>query len=151
MFTDIHPEDPRVASEIAPLLRSLRPELTQATASAFLREAHTEGYILTIGTGAGNRCCALAGHRVLTTSRGRILFVEDLAVAADLREAGFGGKFMQYLEQRAELAGCDKLELDTGVGNHVAQRFYRKKQLEWVALHFSKKIPAEASLSAPGV
>ncbi|MDQ0925657.1 GNAT superfamily N-acetyltransferase [Pseudarthrobacter sp. W1I19] len=65
-------------------------------------------------------------------------------MAADMREAGIGGKIMHYLERRAELAGCDRLELDTGIGNHVAQRFYRKNQLEWAALHFSKNIETEA-------
>ncbi|MET3176420.1 UNVERIFIED_ORG: GNAT superfamily N-acetyltransferase [Arthrobacter sp. UYCu721] len=100
-------------------------------------------------TDAGNRCCALAGHRVLTTSRGRILFVEDLAVAADQREAGIGSKFMEYLERTAELEGCDRLELDTGINNHMAQRFYKRNKMEWIAMHFAKSIPADVPSSNP--
>lgn len=139
-FIDIEPEDPRVETEITPLLLSLRPDLTPVAARGFLRQAHAEGYVLTIATGADNSCCALAGHRILTTSRGRILFLEDLAVAADMREEGIGGKFMQYLQQLAKRSDCDRLELDTGTANHGAQRFYEKNQLEWVAMHFSQDI-----------
>ncbi|MEO5314703.1 GNAT family N-acetyltransferase [Pseudarthrobacter sp. CC12] len=145
-FAEIHPEDPRVEFEIAPLLRSLRPDLTQDSAKAFLSEAHTQGYVLSVCTDSVNRCCALSGHRVLTTSRGRILFVEDLAVAAEQREAGIGRKFMEYLERMAELEGCVKLELDTGMNNHVAQRFYKRNKMEWIAMHFSKSIPIGATL-----
>lgn len=147
-FAVIHPDDPRVEFEIAPLLRSLRPDLTQDSAKAFLREAHTQGYVLSVYTDSGNRCCALAGHRVLTTSRGRILFVEDLAVAAEQREAGIGRKFMEYLERTAQLEGCVKLELDTGISNQVAQRFYKRNKMEWIAMHFAKSIPVEATSSS---
>lgn len=148
-FAEVHPEDPRIEFEIAPLLRSLRPDLTQESAKAFLREAHGQGYVLSVCTDAGNRCCALAGHRVLTTSRGRILFVEDLAVAAEQREAGIGGKFMDYLERTAHREGCVKLELDTGISNKVAQRFYKRNKMDWIAMHFAKSIPAESTSGNP--
>lgn len=66
-FSDVEPEDLRTASQIYPLLQSLRSKMTKSEASTFLREAHAQGYVLTLAVGAGNQCFALAGHRTLTT------------------------------------------------------------------------------------
>jgi GNAT superfamily N-acetyltransferase len=105
----------------------------------FLREAPTSGYELVLleEDSQEREPAALGGFRVLPTSRGRILLLEDLVVAEEWRGFGAGAALMTWLEAEAADAHCARIELDTGRTNTAAQGFYSGLGMSAVAVHFS--------------
>ncbi|MEU9335494.1 GNAT family N-acetyltransferase [Streptomyces sp. NPDC048290] len=146
-FSDIGPADPRMDSDVAPLVRVLRPGLEAAAFREFVTEAHGQGLVITAAHGPDGGCLGVATHRVLATSRGRVLFVDDLVTAPTARGRGVGGRLMAELERRGGAAGCARVELDSGVTNHGAHRFYHAGGLSITALHFSRTLPSVAPAS----
>jgi GNAT superfamily N-acetyltransferase len=140
IFSDVAPGDSAMAAEVAPLIRALRPTLTHESAMAFAAEAHQQGLVFTVARDGRGRCVGVATHRVLATSRGRLLFVDDLVTDPELRSCGIGARLLAELEQRGRKAGCVRIELDSGVTNHGAHRFYHAHRLSITALHFSAEL-----------
>ncbi|MFJ5266340.1 GNAT family N-acetyltransferase [Streptomyces sp. NPDC088387] len=140
-FVDIVPGDPRMDSAVAPLVQVLRPGLTAAAFREFVTEAHGQGLVVTAAFGTDGAALAVATHRVLATSRGRVLFVDDLVTAPAARGRGVGRALLAELERRGGAAGCVRVELDSGVTNQTAHRFYHATGLTITALHFAKDLP----------
>ncbi|MFE9256712.1 GNAT family N-acetyltransferase [Streptomyces sp. NPDC006879] len=138
---DIRPEDPRMTEDVGPLIRALRPELTEAGFARLATEGHEQGLVFTAAYDPQGHCAGVAGHRVLSTSRGRILFVDDLVTDPTLRSIGLGGQLLEALRQRAQEADCVRIELDSGVTNQRAHRFYHRHRLAISALHFTLDVP----------
>ncbi|HEY9371973.1 GNAT family N-acetyltransferase [Streptomyces sp.] len=126
-----------MAEDIAPLIRTLRPALGASAFREFAEEAHGQGLVFTAAYAPDGRCVGVATHRILATSRGRMLFVDDLVIAPHARSAGVGGQLLGALRDRARRAGCTAVELDTGTANHGAQRFYHARRMRITALHFA--------------
>lgn len=82
----------------------------------------------------------MAGWRLLATSRGRILYVDDLVTAAERRSQGVGRELLAWLEERGRLARCARLELDSGVQNAAGHRFYFRARMHITAFHFTKAL-----------
>lgn len=137
---DLTPDDPRMRTDIAPLIHELRPDLRPGEFARFAAEAHRQGLVFTALYGSHGECHGVATHRVLATSRGRLLFVDDLVTSAARRSAGVGGRLVAELRARARAAGCVRIELDTGVTNTPAHRFYHARGLALSALHFSMDV-----------
>lgn len=127
-------------TDVGPLLRTLRPGLTEAAFLAFAAEAHRQGLVFTAAYAPDGRCVGVATHRTLATSRGRLLFVDDLVTDARMRSGGIGSLLMEELETRARRAGCTRIELDSGVTNHGAHRFYHARRMVISAHHFAREI-----------
>ncbi|MBT2441208.1 GNAT family N-acetyltransferase [Streptomyces sp. ISL-36] len=136
-MTDLTPDDPALATDVGPLIRTLRPGLDAAGFLEFAAVAHLQGLVFTAAYDPAGRCLGVAAHRVLATSRGRLLFVDDLVTAPSARSAGVGARLFDELRQRALRAGCLRIELDTGTANLGAQRFYHARRMNIVALHFA--------------
>lgn len=136
---EVAADDPRRGTELYALLRELRPGLTRPAFEAVLAGAGVR--VLVAGDDAG-RWVGAALYRVLATSRGRIFFVDDLVTAARLRSSGVGGRLLAELEARGRAARCERLELDSGVANEAAHRFYRRHGMSDIALHFAKRLDA---------
>ena len=134
---DVNPQDPAMADDISPLIRTLRPSLSEAAFREFAEEAHGQGLVFTAAYDSGGRCLGVATHRLLATSRGRMLCVDDLVTAPNARSAGVGAQLLAALADRARRAGCTAVELDTGTANHGAQRFYHARRMRITALHFA--------------
>ncbi|MFI5611846.1 GNAT family N-acetyltransferase [Amycolatopsis sp. NPDC051903] len=132
--------DPRLESELFPLLRQLRPRLTREQFGELATTGHEQGlrYLVAYADGAA---LAAAGYRVLVTSRGRILYVDDLVTAEEARSTGVGGRLMSEVEQLARRHGCALLELDSGVSNTAAHRFYIRNGFDIIAHHFAAAVP----------
>ncbi|MFJ4591848.1 MULTISPECIES: GNAT family N-acetyltransferase [unclassified Kitasatospora] len=141
-MVDVAPGSAAMAADVGPLIRQLRPALTAEGFAAFAAEAHAQGLAFTAAYDGRGRCVGVATHRVLATSRGRLLFVDDLVTDRAVRSAGVGGRLMAELEERARRAGCARIELDSGVTNHGAHRFYHAARMSIVALHFAREIRA---------
>lgn len=137
LLTQLLPDDPRMAEDVGPLMRALRPDLGQRAFTRFAAEAHTQGLVFTAAYDATGRCLAVSTHRILATSRGRVLFVDDLVTEPAHRARGVGALLVQELTALARAAGCARLELDSGVTNHAAHRFYHARRMDVVAMHFA--------------
>jgi len=137
---DVTPDDIRMSTDVEPLIRTLRPGLSAEAFAAFAKEAHGQGLVFTAAYDEQDRCLAVATHRVLATSRGRIFFVDDLVTHPERRSGGIGARLLTALKERARAAGCVRVELDSGVTNQAAHRFYHSQRLVISALHFSAEV-----------
>ena len=82
---------------------------------------------------------ALAGYRLQENLiYGRFLYVDDLVVTGRCRGGQWGARLLQELEDIARFERCEKLVLDTGLSNALAQRFYFRQGLLTGAIRFSK-------------
>jgi ribosomal protein S18 acetylase RimI-like enzyme len=121
-----------------PLILELRPELTEPDAIAFLREAADQGYrVLCCRIPGDPGPAALAGFRILMTSRGRIVALEDLVVAQERRRHHLASLLLEHLRALGRSADCERIELDTARSNHDAQKFYIAQGFEAGAFHFA--------------
>ncbi|MGP3923140.1 GNAT family N-acetyltransferase [Streptomyces sp. 8N616] len=143
VIVDVPPDHAGRAADVGKLIRTLRPALSAEGFAQFAAEAHGQGLVFTAAYDEDSRCVGVAAHRVLATSRGRLLFVDDLVTAPEVRSAGVGARLMEELEKRARRAGCVRIELDSGVTNHGAHRFYHARRMSIAALHFARELAAE--------
>ncbi|MEU6878673.1 GNAT family N-acetyltransferase [Streptomyces sp. NPDC046712] len=139
-MTDLTPDDPALVTDVGPLIRTLRPGLDADGFLEFATAAHRQGLVFTVAHDPAGRCLGVASHRVLATSRGRLLFVDDLVTAPAARSAGVGARLFDELRERGRRAGCVRIELDTGTGNHGAQRFYHAQRMNIAALHYAVEL-----------
>ncbi|QGZ48993.1 MULTISPECIES: GNAT family N-acetyltransferase [Streptomyces] len=149
-LTDLTPDDPALVTDVGPLMETLRPGLGADAFLEFATAAHNQGLVFTAAHDPAGRCVGVATHRVLATSRGRLLFVDDLVTAPAARSAGVGSRLIGELRERARRAGCVRLELDTGTANPGAQRFYHAQRMNIVALHFALDVNADGDMDTDG-
>ena len=139
ILVDLESEDPRWARAL-PVLRELRPHLTEELFTQVMREAGPQGLRFT-AVFAGERCVAIAGWRIVAnTSAIRKLYIDDLSTAAADRSHGYGRMLMDELRERAVAAGCRSLELDSGVQRFDAHRFYLRERMSITAHHFDLEL-----------
>ena len=139
ILVDLESEDPRWARAL-PVLRELRPHLTDELFTQVMREAGPQGLRFT-AVFAGERCVAIAGWRIVAnTSAIRKLYVDDLSTAAADRSRGYGRMLMDELRERAIASGCRSLELDSGVQRFDAHRFYLRERMSITAHHFDLEL-----------
>ncbi|MFE4633547.1 GNAT family N-acetyltransferase [Streptomyces sp. NPDC056773] len=140
---DLEPGDPRLAA-VLPVLRELRPHLTEDLFHDVYAEGHRQGLRFTAAfadDGNAERCLGVAGWRVVVnTSTLRMLYVDDLVAAEAERSAGVGRALLTRLEERARELGCHELSLDSGTQRTEAHRFYFRERLTVTAFHFDKQL-----------
>ena len=66
-FTDIGPDDPRLATDILPVLGELRPHLTPQSLQVIYAEGHPQGLRFT-GAYVAGACLGVAGLRIVATT-----------------------------------------------------------------------------------
>lgn len=139
-LVDLEPGDPRLASDVLPVLLDLRPHLTAESFAAIYAEGHPQGLRYTVAYD-GERCVGVAGWRsVSTTFAVRKLYVDDLVTEPGDRSKGVGKALIAELEGRARESGCSVLDLDSGVHRFDAHRFYHREGLTISAHHFTKRL-----------
>jgi GNAT superfamily N-acetyltransferase len=139
-FEEIGPEDPRLATDILPVLRELRPHLTPQSLKAIYVEGHPQGLRFT-GAYVDGACLGVAGWRIVaTTFCGRKLTIDDLVVRSDARSKGTGHALLAELQQRARSADCHRLDLDSGTHRTGAHRFYMRERMSILAFHFVSEL-----------
>ena len=77
---------------------------------------------------AGNE---LAGYVILTLGfsfeyRGREAFIDELYVEEKFRGRGWGGRAMEFVEERARELGVNAIHLEVDRGNEPALALYRR-------------------------
>lgn len=123
-----------------PVMRELRPHLTEAEFVPTVRRQQADGYALAY-LEEGREIRALAGFRLLENLvSGPLLYVDDLVTAASERSRGHGKVLLDWITERARSAGCRYLELDSGVQRFHAHRFYMTNRMIISAHHFVLKL-----------
>jgi GNAT superfamily N-acetyltransferase len=141
MLIDLEPGDGRLERDAFPVLAELRTGLTAAVFAAVYDEGYTQGlrYLAAYDNG---RCVGVAGWRVVATTAGtRKLYVDDLVTTGADRGRGVGALLLAELERRAAAAGCELLDLDSGVQRTDAHRFYLRERFEITGFHFAFRVP----------
>ncbi|KJY41634.1 GCN5 family acetyltransferase [Streptomyces sp. NRRL B-1568] len=138
---DLEPGDERLISDLLPVLRELRPHLTETLFHEVYREGHGQGLRFTAAYTDDGICAGAAGWRVVVnTSTLRMLYVDDLVTTADARSTGIGSRLLAHLERHARDAGCHHLTLDSGTHRTGAHRFYLRERMDIAAFHFAKEL-----------
>lgn len=138
---DLAPGDPRLLSDLLPVLLELRPHLTPETFTEVYEEGHPVGLRFSAAYDDEGVCVGAAGWRVVVnTSTLRMLFVDDLVTAGHARSTGVGAHLLGYLQDRGREAGAHKLVLDSGTQRTRAHQFYLRERMEIAAFHFQKDL-----------
>jgi GNAT superfamily N-acetyltransferase len=136
-IVDVYPGDPRLETDVLPVLQQLRPHLTAESFAALYDEGYGEGLRFTAAYN-GDRCVGVAGWRIIaTTVAMRKLYVDDLVTAEDQRSRGVGRALLDDLANRARDAGCQVLDLDSGTHRVDAHRFYMRERMVITSFHFT--------------
>ena len=105
-LVDVEPADPRLLSDVLPVLVELRPHLTAESVATIYAEAHPQG-LRFLAAYDGDRCLGVAGWRLVTTTHtGRKLYVDDLVTTASARSRGVGHALLTELAQRGTRPGA---------------------------------------------
>ncbi|MFG2645852.1 GNAT family N-acetyltransferase [Streptomyces sp. NPDC048370] len=145
-IVDLEPGDPRLDSDLLPVLLELRPHLTSELFREVQERGRAQGLRFTAAYADDDTCVGAAGWRIIdNTSSIRKLYVDDLVTAADTRSTGVGHALLAHLEDHARQAGCLELNLDSGTHRTGAHRFYLRERLDIVAFHFSKELKPQES------
>lgn len=138
-FKDLVADDPLWESALV-VLKQLRPDLTAESLNAVLSsdDAQIPTFSVMIVQG---RVRAIAGWRLIANvNAGRKVYIDDLAVDASVRSAGFGAALMEYLVGKAKDLGCSTVDLDSGVQRFEAHRFYLRERFQISSHHFVKAL-----------
>lgn len=124
-----------------PVMRELRPHLTETVFIERVRHQMAQGYRLVAAWVAGD-VVAVAGFRVSENlAWGRFLYVDDLVTRADHRSRGYGAALLTWLKAQAAAEGCAQLHLDSGTWRKDAHRFYEREGLQLSSFHFVWNVP----------
>jgi GNAT superfamily N-acetyltransferase len=135
---DIEPADPRLVTDVLPVLQELRTHLTAESLERIYAEGRGQGLRFTAAY-AGSACVGVAGWRfVVNTSAGRKLYVDDLVATAGYRSNGVGKALLDELEKRARAEECVGMDLDSGVQRSDAHRFYMREGMTIRSFHFAR-------------
>lgn len=138
---DIGPDDPRLVTDLLPVLTQLRPHLTTESVRRIYAEGHPQGLRFTAAYDSEGRCVGVAGWRILAlTFCGRKLYIDDLVSDERARSAGIGKALLEALVDRARAAGCAILDLDSAVHRTGAHRFYMRERMHISAFHFQRSL-----------
>lgn len=145
LLTDITPDDPRLLTDVFPVLRELRTHLTEASLQEVYTEGHPQG-LRYLAAYRDDRCVGVAGWRLVSTTHAiRKLYVDDLVTTESARSTGVGRALLTELEARARTAGCSVLDLDSGVQRVDAHRFYQREGMTVTSHHFAKPLDLSES------
>ncbi|WP_372344543.1 GNAT family N-acetyltransferase [Streptomyces sp. KL116D] len=149
-IVDLEPGDERLVSEVLPVLRELRPHLTDDLFREVYAEGYGQGLRFSAAYAEDGVCVGVAGWRVLVnTSQVRKLYVDDLVTSGAARSGGVGRALLGYLEERAVRLGCRCLDLDSGTRRTDAHRFYLRERMEISSFHFRKSLEGPGQPDSP--
>ncbi|MBV7483437.1 GNAT family N-acetyltransferase [Bordetella sp. BOR01] len=125
-------------------MQQLRPHLqTHEDFAQRVQRMSAERYRI-LGAWDGPASLAVAGYRLQENLiYGRFLYVDDLVTTVASRGRNLGARLLDGLSDIAMRQDCEKLVLDTGLSNALAQRFYFRQGLVTGAIRFSKSIDKE--------
>ncbi|MER7760567.1 GNAT family N-acetyltransferase [Streptomyces sp. NPDC097619] len=136
---DLEPGDPRLESDLLPVLRELRPHLTPELFGEVYERGYPQGLRFSAAYTDDGRCAGASGWRIVdNTASLRKLYVDDLVTSESVRSTGVGQALLAHLQAHAEAAGCYDFNLDSGTHRTRAHRFYFRERMEITAFNFNK-------------
>ncbi len=140
-FVELEPGDPRLSSDLLPVLGELRTELTVDQLAKVYEEGYPQGLRFTVAYDVQGTAVGAAGWRVIATTVAlRKLYVDDLVTSARARSTGVGAALLAELTERARAAGCTVIDLDSALHRADAHRFYLRERMPIVSFHFAKRL-----------
>lgn len=138
---DMEPGDPRLTTELLPVLRELRPHLTEELFEEVYGEGYAQGLRFSAAYSTEGVCVGVTGWRtVVSTVSLRHLYVDDLVTTPAARSGGVGHALLAHLEERGRALGCHELILDSATHRTDAHRFYLRERMAIVAFNFRKAL-----------
>lgn len=130
-----------------PVMRVLRPHITEGSFVSRVRSQEKSGYKLVFTQKTGHPV-AVAGFRLgENLAWGRFLYVDDLVTLPDHRSQGHGAALLSWLKEVAVQEGCEQFHLDSGVQRKDAHRFYEREGMELASFHFREVITPNKALN----
>ena len=131
-----------------PVMRELRPHITEADFVSRVRRQEKAGYRLAY-LEQPEGVVAVAGFRLGDSlAWGRFLYVDDLVTSAVHRSKGFGSALLAWLRRFGIDAGCQQLHLDSGIQRKGAHRFYEREGMTLASYHFAENLAPESTLDS---
>lgn len=122
------------------VLKALRPHLEFKSFVPMLAEMIREGYILAF-IEQDDQAVAAIGFRYLQfLFNGKHFYIDDLSTLPQHRGKGYGGRLLDFVEEKARSAGYKMITLDSGYHRVEAHRLYLDKGFILSSHHFSKEI-----------
>ena len=126
---EIQVEECRSSAEIRalyPIMREARPALDEKAYLERTQAARKFGYRMFRGLYQGRIVAAIGLRLNADLFWGHHLYLDDLAVAADLRGMRIGEAMMRFAEAEARVQGCKYVRLTNGLKGLDAHRFYER-------------------------
>lgn len=81
------------------------------------------------------------GFRIMTTTAwGKIVYIDDLITAQNLRGNGAGNRLLDFVIEYARTNDCDEIHLDTGYQRFAAHKVYLNKGFQLNCHHLAMKL-----------
>lgn len=122
------------------LHRNFRPDIIGDYA-AWMAKVFTDGGEMAV-IAIGDRVVGLAVYRVLFSTLGRRLYVDDLVVDEADRSSGHGRRLLDWCEAEGRRRGADHLDLESGTLRDRAHRFYFREGMRMHGFGFRKALKA---------
>ncbi|MFD0381969.1 GNAT family N-acetyltransferase [Streptomyces stramineus] len=137
---DLEPGDERLTADVLPVLRELRPHLTEDLFREIYAEGHGQGLRFSAAFTDEGACAGV----VLAHPRQH----QHGALAVRRRPGDHGRRAFHRCRAGAHLlpgaarraAGCHILSLDSATHRTGAHRFYLRERLDIAAFHFARKL-----------
>ncbi|SDN31489.1 Acetyltransferase (GNAT) domain-containing protein [Fictibacillus solisalsi] len=110
-----------------PVMKQLRPHLTEALYLSLYEEMRTSGYTL-LACYDDESIVAVAGFAVLTNLYyGKHVWIYDLVTDEQVRSKGYGEELLSFIESFAAQNNCNCVALSSGTARTDAHRFYEAR------------------------
>lgn len=122
---------------ISPVLLQLRPQHTETSLVAQIKQQQALGYQIAYVIDNG-RVLSVAGFVVgIKLAWQKHIYIDDLVTDESQRSTGAGKKLLDWLLNHARDTGCQQLHLDSGVQRFGAHRFYLREGFIISSHHFA--------------
>lgn len=122
---------------ISPVLLQLRPQHTQTSLIAQIKQQQALGYQIAYVIDNG-KVLSVAGFIVgIKLAWQKHIYIDDLVTDETNRSTGAGKKLLDWLQDYARELGCQQLHLDSGVQRFGAHRFYLREDFIISSHHFA--------------
>lgn len=124
-----------------PIMKVLRPHLTEASFLNNFRTQTSQNYKIAMALDESRSVVALAGFRICNfMAWGKVLYLDDLITDPAKLKAGHASALLEWLEEEGKRNNCDELHLDSGYQRLDAHRLYLNKKWNMSSHHFSKEL-----------
>jgi GNAT superfamily N-acetyltransferase len=123
-----------------PVLLQLIPDLDMQTYAQRVFVARATGYRMFLAEIDEDTIGVIGMIHNHNLHDGFVTYIEQVVIDDKHRGRGFGIMLLEFAENRAREEGCDLIELDTDLGEDMAEAFYKKNGYEICGKYFTKDL-----------